>query len=405
MDAKRRDLLRLLAATQATASELQEDILSDPAFRGQVIEASKNLTRTLQTPVERAWDLFVQPTYPAVLQVAVDVGWLNLINSIDDKNGYETGISAEQLAEATTSDVGLVRRLMRVLTSGALIRESGTHRYAATPISKLFDNPAWANGLRHAVRDYGVTLAGMPEYLEKNGYRLEGASGGIYQHVHGIPFLERVHQGGEVGKQFTSFMSVVRAGKTPWFDVYPVASNLQVSSATDVLIVDIGGSKGHDLLSFAHIKKSLGLPGRLVLQDLAPVLSHVPGSSTDTIEVQAHDFFTPQPVLGARAYFLKHVLHDWPDRDCVSILGRVRDAMKAGYSRLLINEIVLPDRECGAWPAAFDVTMMAIVGGMERSASEWEVLIESAGGLAIEKVWTFGADGESIVEVVKEVEG
>jgi hypothetical protein len=27
----------------------------------------------------------------------------------------------------------------------------------------------------------------------------------------------------------------------------------------------------------------------------------------------AHDFFTAQPVKGARAYYFRHVFQDWPD--------------------------------------------------------------------------------------------
>jgi hypothetical protein len=35
------------------------------------------------------------------------------------------------------------------------------------------------------------------------------------------------------------------------------------------------------------------------------------------------------------------VLHDWPDKICVKIVQRIKDAMKPGYRKLLINENVI----------------------------------------------------------------
>jgi hypothetical protein len=38
-------------------------------------------------------------------------------------------------------------------------------------------------------------------------------------------------------------------------------------------------------------------------------------------------------------------MHDWPDKDCVAILGYLRDAM-APDSRIFINDAILPDMGC-----------------------------------------------------------
>lgn len=47
--------------------------------------------------------------------------------------------------------------------------------------------------------------------------------------------------------------------------------------------------------------------------------------------------------LGARAYHLKNVLHDWPDHQCQTILERIVAVMEKGYSKIIINEMVLPN--------------------------------------------------------------
>jgi phosphoribulokinase len=47
--------------------------------------------------------------------------------------------------------------------------------------------------------------------------------------------------------------------------------------------------------------------------------------------------------VGARIYYLHFIIHDWPDSDCIKIMEKIRDAMTPGYSRLLLNDAVLPD--------------------------------------------------------------
>jgi len=398
MSGKREDLLRLLAAASVTAGELVEELETDFAFRAQAVEMSKRLTGMLQTPIDRAWELFLQSVYPAVLQTTLDAGWLRLIT-----NAGEAGASADQLALSTSSDPGLVRRMMRVLTSAGTIRESGTDIYAPTPFSSLLCTPEWEAGLRHAGHDYVMVMAQMAGYFAKTGYQLASTDeGGIYQHAHGFRFLDHLKTDAKAAKEFNTFMSVVRSGKKAWFDAYPVADKLRVvESASDVLLVDMGGGKGHDLAAFASVAKKFGLQGRLVLQDLPPVIAQVPPHLHSAIEPQPHNFFTPQPVLYARAYYLRNVLHGWEDQDCMQILSLLRHAMKAGYSKLLINDIVLPDRGCAPRDAAFDIMMMGIVGGRERTKSEWERMIASVEGLKLENIWEVDGGGESLLEVVK----
>ena len=94
-------------------------------------------------------------------------------------------------------------------------------------------------------------------------------------------------------------MSVYSLGRPSWMDngFYPVRNLVDTTSITndDVLLVDIGGSIGHDLAEFKS--KWPDLPGRLILQDLPAVVANADGLH-ETIEVMPHDFFTPQPVQG-----------------------------------------------------------------------------------------------------------
>jgi hypothetical protein len=115
-----------------------------------------------------------------------------------------------------------------------------------------------------------------------------------------------------------------------------------------------------------------------------------------------HDFLAEQPIKGARAYFMHSILHDWPDDVCVQILRRLADAMKPGYSKLLIFECVIP-RTGAYWEAtAGDLLMMYQLSALERTEDNWRQLLEKSGlPLKITKFW---ASGQSAVENVIECE-
>ncbi len=106
-------------------------------------------------------------------------------------------------------------------------------------------------------------------------------------------------------------------------------------------------------------------------------------------------------LLGARAYYLRNVLHDWPDTQCREILQRTASAMKKDYSKLLINEWCLRDRGSSVYATFLDINMMAVCAGMERTETQWEDLLKSS-GLRISKIWSASSHGESLIEAVLE---
>jgi hypothetical protein len=73
--------------------------------------------------------------------------------------------------------------------------------------------------------------------------------------------------------------------------------------------------------------------------------------------------------------------------------------MKPGYSKLLINENVIPST--GAWweSSALDMTMLMLFSAKERTEADWYDLIERAAGLKIVKIWSGGRGVESLIEV------
>lgn len=168
-----------------------------------------------------------------------------------------------------------------------------------------------------------------------------------------------------------------------WFEFYPVRERLRVTSPSDILLVDIGGGIGHDIAKFCAAFPDL--PGRLVLQDAPAVLQQAELPSA--IEAIAHDFFKPQPTQfqNAKAYYLRTVLHDWPDKQAAVILGHIRDAMSED-SVLLINESVLPESDVSLYQCKMDLNMMGSYSSLERTVAQFRKLLESC-GFALAGTW------------------
>ena len=93
------------------------------------------------------------------------------------------------------------------------------------------------------------------------------------------------------------------------------------AASYEPLLVDIGGKLGHDLMAFQQ--KFPHRPRKLVVQDLPVVIDDAKGLLSG-IEAMKHGFFEPQPVRNAQAYYLRMVLHDWPDKQAREFLSNIR---------------------------------------------------------------------------------
>lgn len=135
------------------------------------------------------------------------------------------------------------------------------------------------------------------------------------------------------------------------------------------------------------------------MQDLPQTLAGVPAISPLGIEAIPHDFFNPQPITGAKIYYMRHILHDWPDNKCREILQNVKDAMDA-ESILLLDDKVVPDIGASMTASALDLNMMCLFASMERTEKQWRALVGSV-GMRVEGLWTYTEDVRDSVLLVR----
>lgn len=69
--------------------------------------------------------------------------------------------------------------------------------------------------------------------------------------------------------------------------------------------------------------------------------------------------------------------------------------MKPGYSKLVINDVVLPEKGAGVFPTQSDINMLSLLAAMGRTEAQWRALLER-GGLKNVKIWH--GNPESVIE-------
>ena len=227
----------------------------------------------------------------------------------------------------------------------------------------------------------------MPDYLEQNGYKNpDNAFDGPFQFAMQtkLHYFEWLKSSPRDQHAFNTVMSISRMNRgEEWFKFYPIEEKLQVLSDQHPALVDIGGGLGHDLITLQ--RNFPNLRGRLVLQDLAIVINEIKDLPFG-IEAMAYDFFTPQPVQRAKAYYLRTVLHDWPDKQARVILGNIRAAMSKD-SILLVNENAIPESNVPLYSAQLDLSMMACFSSLDRTQTQFKELLHSS-GFELIQVWS-----------------
>jgi DNA-binding transcriptional ArsR family regulator len=295
-------------------------------------------------------------------------------------------LSAEELATAVGADADALGRLLRALSSRGIFRRRRDGRYELTPLADTLrsDAPMSVAGMARFV--------GSPQHREHWSHFTDAIRTGepAVPKLRGKPMFEYLADEPEFAAIFndamTSSSGTAIAAVTTGYDFSRYAT-----------IIDVGG--GHGRLLSAILEATPQARG--VLFDLPDVVAGAPAVFSefhvqDRVTVVPGSFFDAV-ADGGDAYVLKHVIHDWPDDDAVTILGNVRKAAVPG-THVVLLEFVIPghDREfAGKWA---DLEMLLAAGARERTAPEYAQLLSRAGFRMTRVVQT--ASPLSVVEAI-----
>ncbi|KXZ50216.1 hypothetical protein GPECTOR_17g853 [Gonium pectorale] len=151
-------------------------------------------------------------------------------------------------------------------------------------------------------------------------------------------------------------------------------------------VVDVGGGQGLLMTAILHNHPGVQRGYVLELPNVVAAARRLGQRGLEKLHYVEADFFKPFPVSDVDCIVMRLVLHDWPDAEAAALLRHARGALAShGSARLVVVEAVLPELVTpGVGPATvqqleFDMGMMLMTSGRERSLSEWETLLASAG--------------------------
>ncbi|OQE44193.1 hypothetical protein PENCOP_c002G08766 [Penicillium coprophilum] len=371
-------------------------ILQDYNDRTALVEAAQSLIYALQTPREsmnrHCWS---HATTYACVEIGFDLG-LFAILSKDEKPKSTT-----ELAKAVGADPAFLGRILKHLSTMGVILQTGPDEYRRTGTTISLSWKLCIDSYACATNCLTAGVVALPAYLKKAGY-VNPSNGKDCAFQRGyqtdLHIFEYLKENPVVASQFNNHMAFYRQGRPSWMDVgfYDVPSLIANVGQDDVLLVDLGGGLGHDISEFR--RKWPDAPGRLVLQDTPELTAQSKKKQLHpSIEPMVHDFFTEQPIKGARAYYFHTVIHDWSDDNARKMLKAIADAMKPGFSKVLINDQVVTATDAYWETTSMDLLMMADFATTERTEAEWHRLVKSA-GLKIKKIWNVHKGIESLIE-------
>jgi acetylserotonin N-methyltransferase len=144
-------------------------------------------------------------------------------------------------------------------------------------------------------------------------------------------------------------------------------------------LVDLGGATGH--LAIAACEAYPDLHATVV--DLLKVerfaRPYIQESSVaDRVQFVAGDFFE-QDLPPGDLYTLGRILHDWDEPKITKLLGKIAKSLQPGGGVLVAETLLNEDKSGPEYSLMQDLNMLVCTDGRERTAAEYQSLLQTAG--------------------------
>ncbi|MFE7183190.1 methyltransferase [Streptomyces erythrochromogenes] len=339
----------------------------------------EQLVRDVPDPVVREYLLMADDSIVAVLPYTLAIAArLGVADAC-----APDGSTPEEIAAAVRFAAEPLTSLMNALTGAGFFTRDQRGRFTPTELGSVLK------------ADSAVSMRATLSNLDSHRAWLQAADAAAEMRplpaAHGETFFEDQDTKPKTDAAFNTRMRE-RATR-----LYAGLADLPVWDGVHT-VMDIGGGLGTVLSMILRAQPQLsGL-----LFDRRSVIDLAVGDSPlapvrDRCTLVAGDFFDGLPG-GADVHLLGSVLHDWDDEKAADILRASVRALPPG-GRILVCELVVPETS-EPHPARWsDLGMLVLLGGRERTLSEFDKLFAAA-GLVRARVLPVGESSFSLIEAI-----
>jgi O-methyltransferase len=277
--------------------------------------------------------------------------------------------SATEIAAASHANEDALYRMLRTLAGVGILTESSGRRFTLTSAGRYLRSDV-PDSLRGYLR--WVTNPFLFRNYAELMYSAKTAEP-VVEHVFGESLFSHLRANSQLSRIFndgmTSFSQIVSRAVLEAYDF----SGIKV-------IADVAGGEG--ALLAAILQKYPSLQGLLLEQEhvLTGARKRLEALGlADRCRCSAVDFFKCVPA-GADAYLMKSIIHDWDDQRAGIILKNCREALRsAEQGKLLLVEATIPPGNDPHMAKLFDMQMLVLAGGRERTREEFRRLLAQGG--------------------------
>jgi 6-hydroxytryprostatin B O-methyltransferase len=285
-------------------------------------------------------------------------------------------VSFEELAGTMKVHPEIVKRVFRMAFSINLFKEEPECHVAHTSLSNAL--PMLSGWLKFNYRsDICNAMLSWPDAMRLYDEPTKPSSVPFNVGNGHVKLFFDVMQEEDGMTMFSDAMKSSEAGQEAGHFVY----GFDWASLGEGPVVDLGGGNGYIAIPIAKEYPEL----KIIIQDLEVNSAHaadlIPAELKNRISFQVQDFFLPQAFdTGAKAFFLREIIHDWSDEEASRILKQLVPELEKGA------KIFVCDRapgSTGSRPTYFessvqwlDLLMWTILGAKERSTEQWKKLLE-----------------------------
>jgi SAM-dependent methyltransferase len=274
--------------------------------------------------------------------------------------------SGAELAQSVGAHAPSLYRVLRTLASLGVFVEREEQSFALTPLGETLRSDVPGSVRAWALVNCGLSWRAYGELL----HSVQTGEPG-FDRAYGMSVFEYTARHPEAMAIFGKMMIDFHGP-----EVAAVAAGYRLPGAK--CLVDVGGGSGNLLAAMLEANPHL----RGTVFERPPVAEaaiqwlHAAGLS-DRCDVLEGDFFESVPT-GGDVYVLSHVIHDWDEARCLTLLRNCRRAMGSG-GRLLIVETILPGPNEPSSARLLDLIMLANTPrGQERTLDEYRDLLGKA---------------------------